>query len=65
MSLLHDEGPEPAVAAVHDPDDFGIVGLRTASYEEIRKNCITYFENGFMMSVYSENENKDIEFKEL
>lgn len=43
----------------------GIVGLRTASYEEIRKNCITFFENGFMMSVYSENENKDIEFKEL
>ena len=43
----------------------GIIGLRTVSYNDIKINCVTLCENGFMMSVYSENENKNIEFEEV
>ncbi len=43
----------------------GIIGLRTVSYKDIKRNCKTFCENGFMLSIYSENENKSIEFKEV
>lgn len=43
----------------------GIIGLRTVSYKDIKDNCVNLCENGFMLSIYSENENKGIEFKEV
>ncbi len=43
----------------------GIIGLRTVSYKDIKDNCVTLCENGFMLSLYSENQNKSIEFKEV
>ena len=43
----------------------GVIGLRTVSYSDISSRCQTLERNGYMMSVYSENEKNALEFIEV
>ncbi len=43
----------------------GIVGMRSVSYADIKANCQTFKEKGYMLSLYSENGKKTLEFEEV
>lgn len=43
----------------------GVIGLLTVSYSDIKANCQTLEKDGYMMSVYSENEKNALEFIEV
>ncbi|MBR5779177.1 MAG: 4'-phosphopantetheinyl transferase superfamily protein [Clostridia bacterium] len=43
----------------------GVIGLLTVSYSDIKANCQTLEKDGFMLSVYSENEKNALEFIEV